>query len=144
MALSEPSKVDNPTADTLRQVAFFFESSRACRSAAVGAACAAKVMAPDQRSPGSAGEACQELIVRRGVEQASELRKVGRPNEQHPALAVGRFVDQLGLVASSSLIATTLPLIGANSSLTAFTDSMSPKCAVALDAWCPAWAGRPA
>jgi hypothetical protein len=37
--LDEPSKVDNPVANTLRRVAFFFESSRAC------AGCAA-VMAP--------------------------------------------------------------------------------------------------
>ena len=46
MPLDEPSSVANPIANTLRQVAFFFESSRACRNSTPGAACAAAVRAP--------------------------------------------------------------------------------------------------
>jgi hypothetical protein len=44
--LDAPDDVDNPIAESLRQVAFFFESYRACLNATPAALCAASVMAP--------------------------------------------------------------------------------------------------
>jgi dienelactone hydrolase len=47
--LDRASTIDNPIDATLMQVAFFFESYRACRSATPAALCAASVMAPVAR-----------------------------------------------------------------------------------------------
>jgi dienelactone hydrolase len=44
--LDSPGNVDNPIAESLMQVAFFFESYRACLDATPAALCAASVMAP--------------------------------------------------------------------------------------------------
>jgi hypothetical protein len=44
--LDAPVTVDNPIAEGLMQIAFFFESHRACRSATPASFCAASVMAP--------------------------------------------------------------------------------------------------
>ena len=46
VARSSPLSVDNPLAATAMQVAFFFESYRACRTATPNAVCAASVQAP--------------------------------------------------------------------------------------------------
>jgi len=43
--LEEPSEVDNPTAALIAQIAFFFESYRACVATSEGAACDAAVHA---------------------------------------------------------------------------------------------------
>jgi hypothetical protein len=44
--LDEPQQFDNPIGDALMQVAFFFESWRACGTSGAQSACAAGVIAP--------------------------------------------------------------------------------------------------
>ena len=60
------------------------------------------------------------------VQQLVGLARVGEPDPDEPALAVGVLVDRLGLVDAFWFTSSTSPESGATTSETAFTDSTSP------------------
>src|SRR6266581_1968162 len=66
------------------------------------------------------------LSVRRRIHQGVGLRRLRDIEDDHPSFAVGIFVHQLRLVHRALFTSTTVPLIGAKISLTAFTDSTVP------------------